>query len=254
MLNVKRYWNLVRYISNWPLYLKSRYTAGQNEILTFLTRSGLTLKVPRQIRGEFRGIFLDESYMTHMVSDFPKNSVIIDIGANVGIFSLYMAFRFATPRIFAFEPIPTNFEQLRINAELNKAYSKIVCHQKAVSDQSGEITLSYQHDEGFTVMASMLNAHTQQSIKVCSSTLREILDENNITHCDLLKLDCEGAEYGILYGCPQNYLSRISHIAMEVHRGEGPEQNIEAMQSFLNKHGFKTRTDRGQMLWAYRDE
>jgi hypothetical protein len=65
-------------------------------------------------------------------------------------------------------------------------------------------------------------------------------------------MDCEGAEYDILYNCPSDYLQRIDQIAMEVHHGEKENQNIEALEAFLRGQGFSTRRRPVGMLWAWR--
>jgi hypothetical protein len=64
-------------------------------------------------------------------------------------------------------------------------------------------------------------------------------------------MDCEGAEYDILYNCPLDYLQRIDQIAMEVHNGEKENQNIEALEAFLRERGFSTRRRPVGMLWAW---
>jgi hypothetical protein len=78
------------------------------------------------------------------------------------------------------------------------------------------------------------------------------MEENGITRCDLLKMDCEGAEYEILYNCPPDYLRRIDQIAMEVHRGDKEDQNIDALEKFFRQQGFRTRRKPVGMLWAWR--
>ena len=65
-------------------------------------------------------------------------------------------------------------------------------------------------------------------------------------------MDCEGAEYDILYNCPPKYLQRIDQIAMEVHSGKKENQNIDALETFLRKQGFSARRKPVGMLWAWR--
>jgi len=65
-------------------------------------------------------------------------------------------------------------------------------------------------------------------------------------------MDCEGAEYDILYNCSADCLHRIDQIAMEVHRGQNENQNIETMEEFLQGQGFSTRRKSVGMLWAWR--
>ena len=90
-------------------------------------------------------------------------------------------------------------------------------------------------------------------IQVTAIELAEAFTEYEIESCELLKLDCEGAEFDILYHCG-DCLPRIQQIAMEVHAGSEPEQNIEFLESFLTSNGFVTRTRFGRMLWAWREK
>jgi hypothetical protein len=66
-------------------------------------------------------------------------------------------------------------------------------------------------------------------------------------------MDCEGAEYEILYRSPPEDLRRITQIAMEVHNGPGDGENIDALDTFLKASGFKTRRRPVGMLWAWRE-
>jgi len=73
--------------------------------------------------------------------------------------------------------------------------------------------------------------------------------QHGLDRVDLLKMDCEGSEYSILYRCTTEYLKRIGKMAIEVHAGQEPDHNITALSSFLAARGFSTHTA-GYMLWA----
>jgi len=96
------------------------------------------------------------------------------------------------------------------------------------------------------------SAHAPDSLSVPSVTLRDIFEEHRIRRCDFLKIDCEGAEYDILYSSSPDVLERVDQIAMEVHHGEGERENIDAMTSFLESRGFMTRQRPVGKLWAWR--
>jgi len=89
-------------------------------------------------------------------------------------------------------------------------------------------------------------------IRVSAVTIPEIFAENGLERCDLLKMDCEGAEYDIIYNCPSEVLGRIERIAMEVHGGPGAGQNIDALEVFLRESGFATRRRPVGLLAAWR--
>lgn len=67
-----------------------------------------------------------------------------------------------------------------------------------------------------------------------------------------MKLDCEGAEYEILYACPKEYLHAVKCIALESHNGRRENENRASMASFLGLSGYKVRTDGRGMVWAWR--
>ena len=249
---MKRYYNLFKTFKNWRIYLAYKYGLTGTEPLVFETRSGVIVEVPLRLLHTFKEIFMDECYLAGLERPIPSGATVIDIGANAGYFTLFAVSRFADARVFSFEPVPVNYAQLERHRNLNSS-KRIKCFPKAVAGQAGEISLSFDSSDSFTTSATIFKQAGQQteSIKVPCLTLSQVFDENNIKKCDLLKMDCEGAEYDILYNCPMNYLQRIDQIAMEVHNGEKENQNIEALEAFLRKQGFSTRRRPVGMLWAW---
>jgi len=158
------------------------------------------------------------------ITDSPT---IIDIEANAGFFTLFAASQFPGSKIFSYEPIDNNFRQLQHNTDLNKD-CHIMCFPKAVAGQSGEISLSFDPSDSFTTAATIFGVFTENdtTIQVPCVSLPEIFDEHHLEQCDLLKMDCEGSEYSILYNCPPEYLKRIVQMAIEVHQGSGFGQDI----------------------------
>jgi FkbM family methyltransferase len=250
---MKRYYNLFKTFKNWRIYLAYKYGISEMDPLVFETRNGVIVEVPLRLLHTFKEIFMDECYLTGLEHPIPSSATVVDIGANAGYFTLFAISCFADVRVFSFEPVPVNYAQLERQRKLNST-KPIKCFPKAVAGQAGEISLSFDSNDSFTTSATILKQADQQteSIKVSCLTLLQILDENNIKRCDLLKMDCEGAEYEILYNCPPEYLQRIDQIAMEVHRGEKENQNIDALEFFLRQQGFYTRRRPIGMLWAWR--
>ena len=82
-------------------------------------------------------------------------------------------------------------------------------------------------------------------------SLPETFNEHHLERCDLLKMDCEGSEYSIIYNCPSDYLKRIAQMAIEVHKGSGPGQNIQTLGDYLVGSGFQIHKHT-HMLWAWR--
>jgi FkbM family methyltransferase len=249
-----RYFFLVKNIRNWWLYLLYKFGLVKTDPLLFRARSGILVEVPQRLLHTFKEIFMDECYMYGLTQRIPACPVFIDIGANAGYFSLYAASRFANAKFFAYEPIPSNFEQLRRNINLNKN-SKIIAFQKAVAGSSGETIMTFDEIEGFSTTAHIVNESKlydkNNSIKVQCVTIKDIFDENKLNSCDFLKMDCENAENEIIFNCPVEYLSRIKQFAIEVHAPE----NANLLKKFLHDNGFTTHETKKAlgMLYAWKD-
>jgi len=248
-----RYFNLIKNLSNWWIYLAIKFGIYNADPILFRTRKGLLVEVPQRLLQTFKEIFMDECYMDGLELHVPDNSTVIDIGANTGFFTLFAASRFNCSKILAYEPIPSNFKQLARNRGLN-ADCSMECFQKAVAGHSGTVEMMFNPDDSFTTSATIFQkSHkNNQVIRVPSITLSDIFREHSIEMCDLLKMDCEGAEYDIIYSCPSDCLSRITQMAMEVHGGVEPRQNIESLEAYLNEQGFTTRRRPVGMLWAWK--
>ena len=230
-----------------------KFGINNTDPVLFRTRGGVLVEVPQRLLQTFKEIFMDECYMDELELHVPDNSTIIDIGANAGFFTLFAASRFNCSKVLAYEPIPSNFKQLARNQVLN-ADCSIECFQKAVAGHSGTVEIMFDPDDSFTTSATIFKKPFKHNkvIQVPSITLSDIFHEHSIERCNLLKMDCEGAEYDIIYGCPLECLSRIDQIAMEVHGGAESEQNIDSLEAYLNEQGFATRRQPVGMLWAWK--
>lgn len=246
-----RYWNLVRNLSNWWLHFAVKFHLTDADPLIFRSRNGVAVEVPRRLLHEFKEIFLENAYFSGFETSLASDPVIVDVGANAGFFTLFSASLFPKARIYSFEPVPENYQQFLRNKERN-GQSDISCFPMAVCGHDGEIFLNFELVENFTTAATIVsgedasgNGHT-----VPCECLSSIFQKHEITACDLLKLDCEGAEFDILYNCPQETIAKIKRIAMEVHDGKESGHNMQALSSWLVSRGFVVRHGK-QFLWAW---
>lgn len=188
-------------------------------------------------------IFAREEY-----GRFPGRATVIDIGANLGMFALYAA-RQGARRVIAFEPNASAFAIMERNLAGLRGRCETRARRLAVSGRHGDTVR-------FPIEASVYNriaeAGEAGSFETVGTTsLARIVQTEAPEGVDLLKLDCEGAEYDILYA-PDAPLERIREIRMEYHGGRGRE-----LAAFLAQRGF--RIDRFEedgpwtgMLWACR--
>ncbi|MGB3586776.1 MAG: FkbM family methyltransferase [Tunicatimonas sp.] len=215
---IRRYRNLFTYFENWPQYLWFK-TLGQQESFTFQLRNGFSVRVPRQMLSSFRECFFDRIYFSYIPEHLLEleSPTIVDIGANVGYFSLFMFYEYPKATGYAFEPMPFNFQVLESYKKTHSNFDWHVYHQ-AVSDNSQPLTLRANNLDGYTTMASIFDKATNtESIEVETVTLPQFLEKEAIGAIDILKLDCEGSEYAILYTLPPKILSNVRILLIETH-------------------------------------
>lgn len=164
----------------------------------------------------------------------PLKSRVIDIGAHIGSFAVRIASLFPTAKIYAFEPFPENFQFLTENIKLNRYQKRIIPFQLGVGGRIGEGNLHISnHNSG----AHSLYGNSSISTKIRITSLKSIFDKQKIKICHLLKLDCEGAEYEILYNLPRKYLKCINKIILEYHTNG----KIDELKKYLENQGFSIR-------------
>lgn len=163
-----------------------------------------------QMWNHFNDIWLNAVY-TRFGLVLPKGGVVVDIGANIGLFSL-LAARTAA-RIVAVEPSPETFKWLTRNLA-QCGLDNIFTINAACANTSEERPL-FIHSQwtSNSLQARGVEGH----VMVSCVTLEELLDKYCEGKCDFLKMDCEGAEYEILLGASNAQLQRVGMIAMECH-------------------------------------
>ena len=138
-------------------------------------------------------------------------SVVYDIGANVGYFSL-LASVLAGPegQVVAFEPLPRNIHYLHRHIKLNRLRNILVI-EAAVADQKGTAH--------FELGASSAMGHIAQDgeIEVQVVSIDRLLDEGRIPPPDVIKVDVEGAEYGVLRGARHLLEKRRPLLFLDTH-------------------------------------
>ncbi len=140
-----------------------------------------------------------EPEMTRLFKELAKEgSVIVDIGANIGYYTLLSAkIVGSSGTVYAFEPDPINYKILTSNIQLNN-FTNIITEQKAVSDKIGTLNLHLDSKD--------MGAHTiyetkkrSKTVAVESVTLDKYF-EGNGQPIDIIKMDIEGAEMAALIG------------------------------------------------------
>jgi len=211
------------------------------------TRHGAKYKIRSHRVTKTDFYVINESWLyqlhTGLANRFLKSgSTFIDIGAHIGAFTIYAGTQLNDIKGFAFEPDKQNFKMLSENMALNNLQGRVTPLNKAVAGKSGEMTLfkSVTDTGQHTFFAERLKDEQVKNVeeKVPCVTLKEIFDEYHIERCDLMKLDCEGMEYDILYNTPVEYLKRVKAFSIEHHWAPG--QDYRELAAYLQKNGYET--------------
>jgi len=240
---------LVYYSKNWTeLFIPVLKT---NSLGVVILRKGIRLASPHdhplfRMTNEivYNQLYTPEGF------DIGPNDVVVDIGANIGIFSLYASTKTSGP-IHCFEPFPENFDFLKRNVSLNSS-ENIKPHNLAVSDKAGSQKLFISESSGGHLLFDH-NIHgvIHNNIEIHTTTLECLMDENSLSRIDFMKLDCEGAEGQIIQSTSIDYLSRINKIAMEFHDNVSVIKHDEIC-SILTKAGFTCRVNwNGKSVFGY---
>ena len=155
----------------------------------------------------------DNAYMLEDIP-FRENDLVLDIGAHVGMVSIYLARRFPFLTIFAFEPSPLNYENCRENLRLNRVKNVTLFHQAITGDgRQVDLYVNPVNTGGASVYSPQKLFKTFAMIP--SLTLDQLFREHHIKDCKLLKIDCEGSEYEILYNT--GILKQVTYLVGELH-------------------------------------
>lgn len=165
-----------------------------------------------------------------------RGDLVIDIGANIGVFATFAATRAEDVRVMAFEPFPGSVAQMRKNVR-SSGLRNVEIYEKAVAGKSSRSHLNVV--PGNWMVHALSDQHEESnSIEVECTTLDEILESAGHDRCNLLKLDCEGAEYEILQQASDLTLQRIRRIVLEYHEPGVTQPAGKTMCALLGARGF----------------
>jgi FkbM family methyltransferase len=218
----------------------------------------------------FKEVFEDEVYLKHGIT-LDDGAIVFDVGANIGLFTLFANQKCPTAQIYAFEPLPPNFELLQANVARHEidahlfnyglsessTTANFVFYPEAAGlsghaanrDGDKENTMAIvqdwihnaarSHEEDLLPqpqLDELLNEYLRAETYSCEvKTLSEVIREDNIEQIDLLKIDVEGSELYVLSGIEEEDWSRIKQIVMEVHS----RSIMQSIVTLLEAHSFE---------------
>ncbi len=222
----------------------------------------------------FKEIFEDKSYLKHGIR-LHDGDTVIDIGANIGLFSLFAGSVCRAPKIYAFEPSPAAFARLKANGEAYlenfRAFNCGVSDRRKMARftayEKSSVFSGFFSDEAEdaaaiqAVVRNMLGGenadetdvddltadrlrHTDHECELLS--VSDIIRENGIEKIDLLKIDAEKSEWDILSGIEESHWEIIKQIVIELHDRTGAA--AERVGQLLTGKGFSCAVEQEKLL------
>lgn len=163
----------------------------------------------------------DRGEVKLLKSVFAPHHTFVDVGGNIGVFSLIAAKRLTRGQVHTFEPSSYHLEKLRANLRLNK-FDNVRVHPVALSNQSQSSKLYFPPPEASfltnTGMASQFcfdqpPSKTEEITCVRLDDYRELISLHRV---DVIKIDVEGAEMDVLSGAIETIRTFRPHVVMEI--------------------------------------
>lgn len=185
--------------------------------------------------------FLDKFYTKYGV-EVEDGWTVVDIGAGVGDFSILAAYSHQKTKVVAYEPFAGSFELLCENIGSNHL-ENIFPFEQAVWKEASLVALDQTNGEPLQISSNQAveSGSSAPSRKVHAVSLQGVLDKQNVERIDLLKLDCEGAEYPILMGASKATLSQVDRIIMEYHDLDEAQNHLVLATTLLDS-GYRVFT------------
>lgn len=165
-----------------------------------------------------------------------EGDTVVDIGAHIGLFSIYASSLSKTGKVYAFEPFPKNFEKLKEHKDLNHQ-DNLLIFNKAIADKEGVETLYLSPDNNTGGHSLHLKTQTNAiTAQVETLSLASFCKNEHIDRIDYLKIDCEGAEFNILQS-GESILQRVKKLVLECH--PHGDNTVDSMIELLDRQNFE---------------
>jgi FkbM family methyltransferase len=165
-------------------------------------------------------------FYRHVYPVRSSDRLIVDAGANIGAFTLYALQASSQAKVIAIEPAPDSCDRVRSMLRDHKLESRCTLHEAALAGVAGETTIELE-------VGSQFRRSGHSGKRVAGITLNSLIPPHETV--DLLKIDTEGAEYGVLPALLPETMPRIRRIVMEYH----PDDSYRTAIDPLTANGFK---------------
>jgi amino acid adenylation domain-containing protein/FkbM family methyltransferase len=224
----------------------------------------------------YQEIFEHQAYLRHGIT-IKDGDCIFDVGANIGLFTLFAHQIAKQPRIYSFEPNPAVYEILQANAGLYG--SDVKTFNCGLSNESKRATFTFfpgfsllsgfyadaqadkevvktfmtnQRNGGIAEMAELVEQadgilaerFTPETFDAELRTLSDVIEQERIERIDLLKINVEKSELGVLAGIEERHWARIRQIVLEV----DVKEHLPIITALLERRGYEYAVEQDDLL------
>jgi FkbM family methyltransferase len=232
LTNFRNGWEMIRYLRGFPPISQAKLLNGKS--IVHPPKVGLVEAILE--------IWFENSYFPSNFYTPQSEDVIVDVGANIGIFTIQAAQINPKARIAAFEPFPENFECLSRNI-INFGLKNVALHTHAVSSNYEQGLIVETGDRSLDHQLIKESEKTSEMVKctlVNVIPLEGIFDIIDTEKISLLKVDIEGAEQDVFESTSENTLNRIDRIAIEYHDNLRPGTLTLITKKLTSTHHVNT--------------
>lgn len=186
---------------------------------------------------------LEELHAHYFLGSLAKDDYVLDVGANIGYYTVQIASQVSEGVVHAFEPVTETFATLTRNVALNQLRN-VRLNQLIVADEEasarGELSifLSARTNSGSSSLVAAAGHHAGESERVPCTTVDEYLYVNQVPRVDACKIDVEGAELKVLRGMRRLLSEGNPRLFVEINRemleaqGASPREVIDYLAGF----------------------
>lgn len=195
-------------------------------------------------------LFDDPSLFSLLEKIIAPDDIVVDVGANVGLLTLYASRVAYSGHVYAIEPEQINVERLHQNLKLARC-KNVTTEATALSDYTGIATLNVFSENrvlnslGRPIIQTTEKRYESDSTQeVPVTTLDSFVQTHGLSKIDLLKVDVEGAEPRVLAGCKQLLSDcKIRHIVFEISQTPLRALGYTAHDTFdgLERYGYRIK-------------